>query len=337
MSSTESAGAAAVATEEGTATTPLDTFTADELHMAEAALRTVLEEKVQALAKAQGEAFIQSLIQKEIAKTKKLESDLVAVKKKLGAQERVVDDLRVEVRKANAQEEKAKYMCHVLQDTARKREQLTEKIREEMESYRQGVRERVEQNVQSMLSECEKKREIVGATEAEVAELEKTVAEKKEAFEQSFAQFQDGLKDRTSQYQDLIVSFQESTKEVQLLEARLSLVRRERNSVEMSRSGLQQQLEVYDKQFEGFAKSAMKPEDVEALAERQNEQAQLRLCELEKEKASLHQQRLRMDKELTELRAKLAALKREMLQLEKTRMAAEKRCRQAQQNRAVKK
>ena len=124
---------------------------------------------------------------------------------------------------------------------------------------------------------------------------------------------------------------------MQLLEVRLAFGRRERNSVEMTRSGLQQQLEVYEKQFEGFAKSAMKPEDVEALAQRQYEQAQLRLTELEKDKAALHQQRLQMDKEVTDLRARLAALKRETQQLEKTRAAAEKRCRQAQQNRADKK
>ncbi|KAL7701888.1 Myosin-like coiled-coil protein [Lotmaria passim] len=320
-----------------TAVSTLDVFSSNELHMAEAALRTVLGQKVQALAEEQGEAFIQSLIQKEIAKTKKLESDLAAVKKKLGAQERVVDDVRTEVRKTNALEEKAKSMCHALQDTAKKREQLTEKIRAEMESYRQGVRERVGQNVQNILDECEKKRERVEAAEAEVAELEATVTAKGKAFEQSFAQFKDGLKDRTSHYQALIASYQEAAKEVQLLEVRLAFVRRERNSVEMTRSGLQQQLEVYEKQFEGFAKSAMKPEDVEALAQRQYEQAQLRLTELEKDKAALHQQRLQMDKEVTDLRARLAALKRETQQLEKTRAAAEKRCRQAQQNRADKK
>lgn len=320
-----------------TAVTALDVFSPDELHMAEAALRSVLEAKVQALAKEHGEAFIQSLLQKEIAKTKKLESDVAAAKKKLGTQERTVDDLRVEVRKVHAQEEKAKYMCHALQDTAKKREQLTEKVNAEMVSYRQGVRERVGQNVQNILDECEKKREKVEAAEVEMTELEKAVNNKKAAFEQSFAEFQDGLKDRTSQYQELIGAYQEALKEVQLLEARLSLVRRERNSVEMARSGLQQQLDIYDKQFEGFAKSAMKPEDVEALAQRQHEQAQLRLTELENDKANLHQQRLQHDKDVTDLRARLAALKRDMQQLEKTRAAAEKRCRQAQQNRAAKK
>lgn len=333
MSSSE---AGAVSAEE-MAIASLDAFSSDELHMAEVALRALLERKVQALAKEHGEAFIQTLIQKEIAKTKKLESEVATTKKKLGLQERVVDDLRAEVRKANGQEEKAKYMCHTLQETAKKREQLTEKVSAEMEAYRQGVRERVGQNVQNILDECEKKRERVEAAEAEMTELEKAVADKKAAFEQSFAQFQDGLQDRTSHYQGLIAAYQEALKEVQMLEARLSLVRRERNSVEMARSGLQQQLDVYDKQFEGFAKSAMKPEDVEALAQRQNEQAQLRLTELEKDKTRLHQQRLQADKDLTDLRAKLAALKRDMQQLEKTRTAAEKRCRQAQQNRADKK
>ncbi|KPA86778.1 hypothetical protein ABB37_00845 [Leptomonas pyrrhocoris] len=338
MSSTEpSVDPASATSTEVVATTSLDAFSPDELNMAEVALRTVMEAKVQALAKEQGEAAIQNLIQHEIAKTRKLESDLAAVKKKLGAQERVVDDLRAEMRKASAQEEKAKYMCHALQDTAKKREQLTEKISAEMESYRQGVRERVEQNVESILSECAAKRERVEAAEAEVAELEKMVTEKKEVFENSFAEFQDGLKDRTSQYQELIAAYQKAANEVQLLEARLSLMRRERNSVEMNRAGLQQQLEVYDRQFEGFAKSVMTPADVEALAQRQLEQTQLRLGELEKEKVNLHQQRLDMDGELTELRAKHAGLKREVKQLEKTRAAAEKRCRQAQQNRAMKK
>lgn len=305
--------------------------------MAEVALRTVLENKVQALAQEHGESFIQNLIQKEIAKTKKLEADVATLKKKIGAQDRVTAAVRQELRNNTRQEEQAKFMCHAVQETTKKREQLTEKVSAEMEAYRQGVREKVEQNVQNILDECKKKQERVESAEAEVAELEATVAEKKKAFEETYAQFQDGLKDRTNQYQELITSYQTALKEVQLLEARLSLARRERNSIEMSRSGLQQQLDVYDKQFEGFAKSAMKPEDVEELARKQHEQAHLRLGELEQDKARLHQERLQLDKELADLRTKLAGLKRELQQLEKTRAAAEKRCRQAQRNRSVNK
>ncbi|GET89418.1 hypothetical protein, conserved [Leishmania tarentolae] len=311
----------------------LANYSPEQLQMAESALRAVLLEKVQALAVEHGDAFIQSLIQKEIARTRKMETELANVKKKLGVQERFVDGIRMDVRKVRAQEEKSKYLCQNLQETAKKREQLTEKMQPEMEAYRTDVRERVNQNVESIRAECEKRRERVETVELEVKELEEALAQKKETFEQSFAEFQDGLKGRTAQYQELIVAYQEATKEVELMEAQLMLVRRERQSVEMTRAALQQQLEVYEKQFEGFAESVMKPEDVEALAKRQHDQAQMRITELETEKTTVHQQRLQMDKELTDLRAKHASLKRELQQLEKAKAAAEKKCRQAQQSR----
>ncbi|KAG5499499.1 hypothetical protein JIQ42_04972 [Leishmania sp. Namibia] len=325
------------ASTEEVALASLSNYSPEQLQMAEVALRAVLMEKVQALAAEHGEAFIQSLLQKEISRTKKMEAELAKMKKKLGVQERVVDDVRMDVRKIKAQEEKSKYICQSLQEAAKKREQLTEKMQPEMETYRSDVRERVNQNVQNIWAECEVRRERVEAIEAEVKELETTLAHKKEAFEQSFAEFQAGLKGRTTQYQELIISYEEAAKEVELLEAQLMLVRRERNSVEMARVSLQEQLEVYEKQFEGFAKSVMKPGDVEALAQRQRDEAQMRITDLEADKANVHQQRLQMDKELTELRAKHASLKREMQQLEKAKAAAEKKCRQAQQSRQERK
>ncbi|CBZ27880.1 conserved hypothetical protein [Leishmania mexicana MHOM/GT/2001/U1103] len=315
----------------------LGNYSPEQLQMAETALRAVLMEKVQALAAAHGDAFIQGLVQKEIARTKKMETELASMKKRLGVQERFVDSVRMDVRKVKAQEEKSKYICQNLQETARKREQLTEKMQPEMEAYRSDVRERVSQNVQSIWAECEKRRERVETVEAEVKELEARLGHRKETFEQNFAEFQDGLKGRTTEYQELIVAYQEATKDVGLIEAQLMLVRRERQSVEVTRAALQQQLEVYEKQFEGFADSVMKPEDVEALARRQHDQAQMRITELEAEKANVHQQRLQMDKELTDLRAKHASLKREMQQLERAKAAAEKKCRQAQQTRQAKK
>ncbi|KAG5476363.1 hypothetical protein LSCM1_04065 [Leishmania martiniquensis] len=321
------------ASAEEAALASLSNYSREQLQMAEATLRAVLVEKVQALAAEHGEAFIQNLLQREIARTKKIEAELASMKKKLGVQERVVDDARTDLRKVKAQGEKAKHICQSLQEAARKREQLTEKMQPEMEAYRSDVRERVNQNVQNIWAECEKRREHVETVEAEVKELEAALAHKKETFEQSFAEFQAGLTGRTAQYQQLIVAYQEAAKEVELLEARLMLVRRERNAVDMTRASLQQQLEVYEKQFEGFANSVMKVEDVEALAQRQRDKAQMRITELEADKASVHQQRLQMDKELTDLRAKHASLKREMQQLEKTKAAAEKKCRQAQQSR----
>lgn len=331
-------GEAALSVGEAAAAAPaIDEFSPEQLNMAESALRAILTKKVQALAAEHGDAYIQSLVQNEITKTKRMETDLANVKKKLGAQERVVDEARVEVRRVRMQEDKAKFLCQSLQEATKKREQLTEKMEAEMETYRTDVQQRVNQNVQNILTECEKRRQRVEGTEAEVAELETRLAGKKTAFEENFAQFQDSLKGRTAQFQELIAAYQEATKDVEMLEAQLMLVRRERNSVEMARAALQQQLEVYEKQFDGFANSVMKPDDVEALAQRQRDQAQMRIAQMEEEKTHVHQQRLQMDKELTDLRAKHAALKREMQQLEKNKTAAEKKCRQAQQSRQEKK
>ncbi|KAK7201181.1 hypothetical protein NESM_000179500 [Novymonas esmeraldas] len=325
------------ASPEEAALASLSCFSSEQLHMAEAALQAALMDKVRAIAAEHGEAFIQNLLQREIARTKKMEAQLTTVKKRLGAQERVLHDTQAEVRAVKVHEEKSKFICHNLQDVTKKREQLTEKMEAEMAAYRNDTQARVSQNVQNLVAECEKRRERVEAAEAEAAELEKELEEKKADFESSFADLQDGLTGRTAQYQELIGAYQEATREVEVLEARLMLLRRERNSVEMARAALQQQLELYEKQVDSFAKAVMKPADIEVFAQQQRDQSQARIAALETEKAAVHQQRLQMDKELVELRAKLAALRREVPQLEKAKVAAEKRCRQAQQARQEKK
>lgn len=305
--------------------------TPEELAMATASLESFLRSKVNLLLQRDGDRAVQRRLQEEIGKVKRKEEQLATLRKQGAARARKVDELQETIRKTKALEVQAGRICQTLQETMTKREALTEKMAHEMAEYRLSVQERVHQNIKDILAKCAERATAVEAIEAENAKLEAEVEEKRQVFESAFTRFQSDLKDRTDTFKTQFEEYQQTLNEVGLLETKLALIQREQSKVEMTRHALQEQLEVYQKQFEGFANSTMTPEDVEALAERQRRQAELQIQKLESEKSEAHRMRLQFDKELTELRTKHASMKKEVQQLEKTRTTAEKKCRQAQQ------
>ncbi|ESL10201.1 hypothetical protein TRSC58_02070 [Trypanosoma rangeli SC58] len=130
-------------------------------------------------------------------------------------------------------------------------------------------------------------------------------------------------------------SFQQVTREVEMLEERLALTRRERLATEEGVVGLQRQLDTYSTQLRDFSEG-YSVEDAEKVAAQQREQAEARIAQLEAEKKEANELRLKFDKELAGWRTALAAAKRELQRAEKARMAAEKQCRVIQEKSRLK-
>lgn len=293
----------------------------------EAHLRT----EVAALQAEHGEAHLQRLLQQDIAACKKRESELALALGRVKTASEEMRRLQEAIRKTSHAREKTATMCDAIEGTSAKREALTASMAAEMAANRAGYKARIQDRLADIRAGVAEREEKVVVVEAENAELEKALEEHKTKFEAFYNKFQGSLQDRTSTFEELLGGCQQTAQELETVQSRLMLARRERNATEAKTATLEKQLQTYESQFETFASATVKPEDVAALAAKQQEQAHKRIADLEAQKAEANQLRLQFDKETTEMRAKLAALKRELLAAEKAKAAAEKKCRLAQE------
>ncbi|KAH9598537.1 Taxilin family [Trypanosoma melophagium] len=285
---------------------------------------------VKALLAEKGESHVQNMLQSEIQIVKKKESELAATKKKVANVVKDIDELQLEIRRTIEAKSEAERVCKVLQEAMKRRAALTEQAVKEMEEHRRGVEEKVDNNVNDIRSKCDERKKEAEAIMEENERLREEVAKQKKHFDDSYASYQQSWKDREVHVEELMRSFREISKETELLEARLALVRRERQVAQEGSVVLQQQLDMYNTRFREFGETHSVG-DVEKIAAQQRSEGEARIAQLESEKKEANELRLKFDKETAKLRAALAAAKREWAKTEKAKLAAERQCRLAQE------
>ncbi|KAG8341186.1 hypothetical protein ERJ75_000869400 [Trypanosoma vivax] len=285
---------------------------------------------VAAILSAKGEAAVQKLLQEEIRRVKKVESDVAAAKKRVVAAGRGVDEAQLKVRRELESKAEAERICAVLQNALRRREANTSEAVKEMEARRLAVREKVEQNISDVRAKCDEKQKQTAEMEEENVRLRAVVDEKKREFDEAYATYQDDWAEREQHVEALMRSSREVEREIELLEKKLSYVRQERKLTEATKLNLQHHLEAYEAHFEQY-KHSQTIEEAEKTFAQQREEVEKRLAQLENEKKEAQELRLKFDKETIGLRGALATAKRELQKIERDRHLAEKRCRLAQE------
>lgn len=293
--------------------------------------RDHIYQQVRALLDEHGGGYIQKKLQEEIAKVKKRESDVASMRKRVSAVSQRIAVLNDRRRKLEAAKSKAELLCQTLQSSLKKRQELTSKLSENMEQHRQDVKTRVEAAVATTRGEMEQRREALSTLGRENEKLAAELEEKKQSFEEVCSAFESGLRDRAAYFQNLMKDCSAVAREVETLEGKIFLTRREHMSVEQTRRSLEAQLATHKEYFDTVLQSSMKPEDVQRLLQIQRENMGQRILRLESDKREAAELRAKFDSETCELRGKLAALRKEMPALEKTKAAAERLCRKAQQ------
>ncbi|SCU71933.1 uncharacterized protein TEOVI_000351500 [Trypanosoma equiperdum] len=293
-------------------------------------LETQARAVVTALLAEKGEVYVQGLLQAEIQRVKKKESEAAAIKKKISAATKLAGELKGDIRRETEAKAEEEHMCKNLQAEMKRRSTLTEEATRRMESRRLTLKKDVETSVRDVREKYDdRKRQAMELVE-ENKRLTDEVAKMRKEFDEARATYADTCKERETYVESLIRSYREVTREVETLEAKIALVRRERQASEQRKASLEKQLESYNSQF-GSLSEGQSVEDAERMAKEQREEAEARIAQLESEKKEASEIRLRLDKETATWRAALAAHKRELPRLEKAKLAAEKRCRQAQE------
>ncbi|ORC87632.1 uncharacterized protein TM35_000212380 [Trypanosoma theileri] len=287
-----------------------------------AMVKTLLAEK--------GESHVQSMLQSEIQIVKKKESEIAATKKKVASVVRDIGDLQLEIRRIIEARTEAERVCKVLQEAMKRRAALTEEAVKEMEQHRRGVEEKVENNVNDIRSKCDERKKEAETIIEENEHLREEVAKQKKSFDDAYASYQQSWKEREVHVEELMRTFREVSKETELLEARLALLRRERQVAQEGSVVLQQQIDMYNTRFSEFGNSHS-VDDVERIAAQQRMEGEARITQLESEKKEANELRLKFDKETASWRAALAVAKREWTKVEKAKLAAERQCRLAQE------
>ncbi|EPY24560.1 hypothetical protein STCU_03174 [Strigomonas culicis] len=313
----------AVASTEGCTTSPADM---------EKNYEAAMQAKVQSLHTEHGDSHIQKLLQEEIAKVKKMETDLAKLKKKVSAESTVVEDVQAKIRKTNAALKSSEATCHTLQATMKQYKTLTEKLKTETDTQRETLRQRVADSIASLEKGNAEKKKIVEELEAENEQLQKDVSERKVNFEQAYESFKSTISNHDDAFRQMIIECQETASTLEDLEEKRLAVRQERTMLQSNKDSLEQQLALYDTQFSHLVGSTVKRADIEALMKKQKEQEDEKIATLNEEKKKTVQLRIQFDKEAQELRGKLASLRREVQQLERKKIASEKKLRTAQQN-----
>lgn len=287
--------------------------------------------EIKALYEEHGANYVQELLQQEIAKLKKKESELAVLKKKNAAQGRENDSLQDKARRLEKQFASTQDDCRSTQNKTKKLTELAERVAVEFETRRNEIQAKIKANCANLREQYEKQKEELDALCAENESLEKELNERKSAFEQSFQEFQDTLLNRTTSFQEIIEKCQETAKELEELHIELTAARQEKKALTTSIAVLIEQAKVYETQFSSFSEKTTTPESVKAIAEKQKEQSDKKIENLNAEKKEAINIRNRLDRDIAEFRAKVAACKREHIKLEKVRNQLERKCRQVRE------
>lgn len=280
-------------------------------------------------------AHLQNVLQSKIKEIKGLESEIAAIRKKRIAIEKDVDALQTSISRVTNMTTDTKNLCSALQNTLNQQNALTEKAKKNIAEHCSRVKEKVEEKVMQIYDSCEQRKESIGAIVDENRRLSEEVAKEKAAFDSAYAAHQEGLKSGESRLKGLMSAYKETMESVREIETKIALVRQERRAINKAKDLLRSQNENYESKF-GHILPTFSLEGSEKMMEQQRKEFEETIERLKSEKSEANTLRLQYEKELTRHRTAVAAAKRKLTEAEKDRMLAERKCRQAQEQRRAK-
>ncbi len=277
-----------------------------------------------------GESGISEMLRAEIAKTKKIESDIAAAKKKAEQALRENDALSAELSKLYQQKAAVEaQVTQLLSETQHLSKELGNR-----KAHDAAQREQIKSKIKGELANLRAK------LEAEDVEYQKTMAENlvlreefavaKGQFDETFAKYESDWKLRETQMRLLVTKAQEQIKLTEKLEAQFLLNHRELAQLQEQTASLTGQRDMFASKMSDFDEGVVRTGDVANIAQRQRAQLQAKLDEQEKERAELVEAKRLYDLEASKVRTKIQQLKNRVKQAEKAKTVAESKCREAQ-------
>jgi chromosome segregation ATPase len=280
-----------------------------------------------------GDAGVQAFLQQQIQATKKKESDIAVAKKRGEAAAREKDQLTSDLHRVTTAKSNAEMQCKAMQADIKKQDEECAKATKQLEANRDEMRTNIEQDIGELEKNMRNTEEQDAPALVEVEALKTECAQLKKDFDEAFKEYENNWASKEKETSTIVKELQDVLQRTELLDAKLALAKREAQSFSDGIAVFKEHVKTYEDRFAAFEEVSVRSEEVERVTEMQRTKLQDRLNTAEKEKQQAHEIRLELEKEKTHLRSQLATLKKKQLQLEKTKSAAETKCRTLQQQR----
>lgn len=285
-------------------------------------IATILKEK--------GENGLSQNLQQRIQKTKKIESEAASLMKKAEVERKQAESYRDESAKLLAKARVYEQHCSALAKEVNEWPERREKRIAEWAERMASVSEKVEAEAKALSEKMDADDVIIAEREAENIELKNKFDALKSEFEDAFKSYEEGWKVREEQTKETIAKLQELHHVNDMLKAHGILQDRQVHSLTEAITAYSQQLEMYESRFGEIETAAMNSDDIKKLADKQQQQIQDQIDQVEANRRLDIDEKKRYDDEAQRLRTRYQQVKKKSVLLEKAKLSAESKCREAQ-------
>jgi chromosome segregation ATPase len=276
------------------------------------------------------DAAVQEELQVEIAKTKKLESELATIKKKVDAAKRQQDVKALEYAKLLQQKEALHQTCkHLIADRERL-EKFNAENADADDARREEVRLKFEKDVDSILAKVEEQAAQKATAITENAALTKEFDDLKATFDAMMNTKMSEWKERDEQTRAVVSTLQERMMRHDKLQQLAQAHEAEAENLARGIVAYNDQATMYGERMGDFDSALVKSAEVIELTARREAEFQAEIKRMEDMKQQDATVKRQMEDEAAAARSRIRELRKQLQQLERTKMQAEKKCRAAQ-------
>lgn len=277
-----------------------------------------------------GDAAVQKMLQEEIAKTKRLESEVAQLKKKVDAAKRQQDAKAHELAKLTQHKELMHQACRALIAERERLEQLNAEVSERDLQRRDEVRSKFDRDVEGIIAKVDDQARQKVETVAENQKLTAEFDELKASFDRMMSDKMSQWKERDAETSAVVAELQATIAENDRLQLLAKSREAEASNLLRGTTTYLEQAAMYRDRMGEFEAALEKSAEVVELTSKRETDYRNEIAALEEGKAKDVAARKEVEQETFKVRGRIREMRKQITQLEKSKAQAEKRCRNAQ-------
>lgn len=310
---------------------PVDAAALAELLAPDAAEAAKLRAEAEAVFAKGGDEAVQAELRAEIPKTKRLESEIAQLKKKVDAAKRQQDAKALELAKMQAQKEAIHLGCRQLIAERERLEKVNAETASADEARREEVRSKFEKDVEGILAKVHEQAAQKAVLAEENAQLAKEFDELKAQFDGMMADKMAEWKERDQETATVVATLQERIAAHDKLQLECRGFEAEAASLARNIEAYTEQVAVYKSRMAEFDAALSKSAEVVQLTDRREQEYHDEIARIEKAKADDIAARKLLEEDTQKIKARVREYRRNIQALDKSKLQAEKKCRAAQE------
>lgn len=277
-----------------------------------------------------GDASVQKMLQDEIAKTKRLESEVAQLKKKVDAAKRQQDAKALELSKLTQHKELMHQACRALIAERERLEQLNTEVSERDLQRRDEVRSKFDRDVEGIIAKVDDQARQKLETVAENTKLSAEFDELKASFDRMMSDKMSQWKERDAETSAVVADLQATIAENDRLQQLAQSREAEAGNLLRGTTTYLEQAAMYRDRMGEFEAALEKSAEVVELTSKREADYRNEITALEDGKTKDVATRKEVEQETMKIRGRIREMRKQITQLEKSKAQAEKRCRNAQ-------